>query len=193
MAVANKPGGTSFNPFMIYGGVGLGKTHIVQALGNEIKALFSNHFVLYVSSEQFTTQFIEALRNNSMQDFSHFYLQADLLIIDDDDENRLLKPNQTKKALELITRALDKIAKERMTWTGPKGLGIDVGTPQESPRGPTQLRHESTLPDFDGEKKNNDETKEKKNERLNHIQVQTDEGENLSIDYDNDQPLVSRT
>lgn len=114
-------------------------------------------------------------------------------IIDDDDENRLLKPNQTKKALELITRALDKIAKERMTWTGPKGLGIDVGTPQESPRGPTQLRHESTLPDFDGEKKNNDETKEKKNERLNHIQVQTDEGENLSIDYDNDQPLVSRT
>ncbi|MEK9698313.1 MAG: hypothetical protein VW270_21265, partial [Candidatus Poseidoniales archaeon] len=112
-------------------------------------------------------------------------------IIDDDDENRLLKPNQTKKALELITRALDKIAKERMTWTGPKGLGIDVGTPQESPRGPTQLRHESTLPDFDGEKKNNDETKEKKNERLNHIQVQTDEGENLSIEYDNDQPLVS--
>ena len=41
-----------------------------------------------------------------------------------------------------------------MTWTGPKGLGIDVGTPQESPRGPTQLRDESTLPDFDGEKKN---------------------------------------
>ena len=82
-AIAKNPGGTSFNPFMIYGGVGLGKTHIVQALGNEIKALFSNHFVLYVSSEQFTTQFIEALRNNSMQDFSHFYLQADLLIIDD--------------------------------------------------------------------------------------------------------------
>ena len=82
-AIAKKPGGTSFNPFMIYGGVGLGKTHIVQALGNEIKALFANQFVLYVSSEQFTTQFIEALRNNSMQDFSHFYLQADLLIIDD--------------------------------------------------------------------------------------------------------------
>ena len=114
-------------------------------------------------------------------------------IIDDDDENRLLKPNQTKKALELITRALDKIAKERMTWTGPKGLGIDVGTPQESPRGPTQLRHESTLPDFDGEKKITDEKKEKKTERLNHIQVETDEGERLSIDYDNDQPLVSRT
>ena len=114
-------------------------------------------------------------------------------VLEADDENRLLKPNQTKKALELITRALDKIAKERMTWTGPKGLGIDVGTPQESPRGPTQLRNESTLPDFDGEKKITDEKKEKKSERLNHIQVETDEGERLSIDYDNDQPLVSRT
>jgi len=82
-AIAKKPGGTSFNPFMVYGGVGLGKTHVVQALGNEIRAHFPNKFVLYVSSEQFTTQFIEALRNNSMQDFSHFYLQADLLIIDD--------------------------------------------------------------------------------------------------------------
>ena len=82
-AIAKKPGGTSFNPLMIYGGVGLGKTHVVQALGNEIKTLFANKFVLYVSSEQFTTQFIESLRNNSIQDFSHFYLQADLLILDD--------------------------------------------------------------------------------------------------------------
>ncbi len=82
-AIAKKPGGTSFNPFMIYGGVGLGKTHIAQALGNEIKTSFEDKFVLYVSSEQFTTQFIEALRNNKMQNFSHFYLQTDLLIIDD--------------------------------------------------------------------------------------------------------------
>ncbi len=82
-AVAKKPGGTSFNPLMIYGGVGLGKTHVVQALGNELKANFADKFVLYVSSERFTTQFIEALRNNSLQDFSHFYLKADLLILDD--------------------------------------------------------------------------------------------------------------
>ena len=82
-AIAQKPGGTSFNPLMIYGGVGLGKTHIVQALGNEMKARFEKKFVLYVSSEQFTTQFIEALRSNNIQDFSHFYLQADLLILDD--------------------------------------------------------------------------------------------------------------
>lgn len=82
-AVAKKPGGTSFNPLMFYGKVGLGKTHVVQALGNEVKTNFTDKFVLYVSSEQFTTQFIESLRNNNVQDFTHFYLQADLLILDD--------------------------------------------------------------------------------------------------------------
>ena len=44
-----------------------------------------------------------------------------------------------------------------MTWTGPKGLGIDMATPDESPRGPTKLRDEATLPDFDGEKKDSEE------------------------------------
>ena len=82
-AVAKKPGGNSFNPLMLYGKVGLGKTHIVQALGNEVKNNFADKFVLYASSEQFTNQFIESLRNNSVQDFTHFYLQADVLILDD--------------------------------------------------------------------------------------------------------------
>lgn len=82
-AVAKKPGRNAFNPLMLYGKVGLGKTHIVQALGNEVKANFPDKFVLYVSSELFTTQFIESLRNNSVQDFTHFYLQADVLILDD--------------------------------------------------------------------------------------------------------------
>jgi chromosomal replication initiator protein len=82
-AVAKKPGKNSFNPLMLYGKVGLGKTHIVQALGNEVKANFADKFVLYVSSELFTTQFIESLRSNSVQDFTHFYLQADVLILDD--------------------------------------------------------------------------------------------------------------
>ena len=79
-----------------------------------------------------------------------------------------------------------------MTWTGPKGLGVDVGTPQESPRGPTKLRNESTLPDFDGEKKDTGESKRPIKEPLNHIKVQTDEGENLSIDYDDGQPIISQ-
>jgi chromosomal replication initiator protein len=83
-AVAEKPSVTSFNPLMIYGGVGLGKTHLVQAIGNYIKNNSLNEkFVLYVSSEKFTSQFINAIRNNSLQDFMSFYMQVDVLIIDD--------------------------------------------------------------------------------------------------------------
>ncbi|MEM8894901.1 MAG: chromosomal replication initiator protein DnaA, partial [Bacteroidota bacterium] len=82
-AVAQKPGVTSFNPLMIYGGVGLGKTHLVQAIGNEIRNKAKDKFVLYVASEKFTNQFIEALKNNNVQDFTNFYLNVDVLIIDD--------------------------------------------------------------------------------------------------------------
>ena len=82
-AVAAKPGVTSFNPLMIYGGVGLGKTHLVQAIGNHVKSINERKFVLYVSSEKFTNQFIEALKGNKVQEFSNFYLKVDLLIIDD--------------------------------------------------------------------------------------------------------------
>lgn len=82
-AVAQKPGVTSFNPLMLYGGVGLGKTHLVQAVGNEIKNNLGDKFVLYVSSEKFTNQFIDALKNNKIQEFQNFYMQVDVLIIDD--------------------------------------------------------------------------------------------------------------
>ncbi|WP_243519050.1 MULTISPECIES: chromosomal replication initiator protein DnaA [unclassified Candidatus Cardinium] len=82
-AVAKQPGGTAFNPLMLYGGVGLGKTHISQAIGNEVKTFFRDKKVAYVSSEKFTTQFIEALRSNYVQSFTAQYLTVDLLILDD--------------------------------------------------------------------------------------------------------------
>ena len=82
-AVANKPGGTAFNPLLIYGGVGLGKTHLAHAIGIEIKSQFPNKTVLYVSSEKFTHQFIDAVKNNNTNDFIHFYQMIDVLIIDD--------------------------------------------------------------------------------------------------------------
>jgi chromosomal replication initiator protein len=82
-AVANKPGGTSFNPLLIYGGVGLGKTHLTHAIGIEIKNKFPQKTVLYVSSEKFTHQFVDSIRNNNQNDFIHFYQMMDVLIIDD--------------------------------------------------------------------------------------------------------------
>ncbi|WP_234737215.1 chromosomal replication initiator protein DnaA [Tellurirhabdus bombi] len=82
-AVAQRPGVTSFNPLMIYGGVGLGKTHLVQAIGNHIKNTNQDKFVLYVSSEKFTNQFINAIRTDTLRDFTNFYMQVGVLIIDD--------------------------------------------------------------------------------------------------------------
>ena len=83
IAVSNRPGVTSFNPLMVYGGVGLGKTHLVQAIGNQIKSDFPEKFILYVASEKFTNQFIDALKNNNVQQFTNYYLNVDILILDD--------------------------------------------------------------------------------------------------------------
>jgi chromosomal replication initiator protein len=82
-AVASKPGITSFNPLMVYGGVGLGKTHLVQAIGNEIKNGPDNKFVLYVSSEKFVNQFLDSIKEGNVKSFTNFYMQVDVLIIDD--------------------------------------------------------------------------------------------------------------
>lgn len=83
LAIAQQPGRTSFNPFLIYGGVGLGKTHLIQAIGNYARANNTVDSILYVSSEQFTTEFVQAIQYNRVNEFSLFYRQIDLLVIDD--------------------------------------------------------------------------------------------------------------
>ncbi len=82
-SIAHEPGGTSFNPFLVYGGVGLGKTHLIQAVGNHFTAHWSSKAVLYVSSERFTTEFVQAIQENRISEFSRFYRQVDVLIVDD--------------------------------------------------------------------------------------------------------------
>ena len=76
VAIAQQPGGTAFNPLLIYGGSGLGKTHLAQAIGLEVKRNFPNKVVLYVSTNLFQTQFTEAVRRNEVNDFLHFYLNV---------------------------------------------------------------------------------------------------------------------
>lgn len=83
LAVSKKPGGTSFNPLMIFGGVGLGKTHLAHAIGVEIKDKYPDKTVLYISAEKFTQQYIESVKKNTRNDFIHFYQVIDILIIDD--------------------------------------------------------------------------------------------------------------
>lgn len=83
LAIAKKPGGTSFNPLVIFGDVGLGKTHLAHAIGNDVLKRFSGKNVLYVSSEKFTNQIIQSIKNNAVNDFVNFYQMVDVLIVDD--------------------------------------------------------------------------------------------------------------
>ncbi|MHC5353951.1 chromosomal replication initiator protein DnaA [Myroides sp. LJL115] len=83
LAVANKPGGTSFNPLLIFGGVGLGKTHLAQAIGVEIKEIYPEKTVLYISAEVFTQQYVDSVKKNTRHDFIYFYQLIDVLIVDD--------------------------------------------------------------------------------------------------------------
>lgn len=82
LAVAEAPA-TAYNPLFLYGGVGLGKTHLMHAIGNEILKNNKNASVLYVSSEKFTNQFINAIKDNKNEMFRNKYRNIDVLLIDD--------------------------------------------------------------------------------------------------------------
>jgi len=82
MAVARKPG-EAYNPLFVYGGVGLGKTHLLQGTGNEILRRFPKKVVVYATSEKFTNEVIEAIRNRRGDKLREKYRQVDVLIIDD--------------------------------------------------------------------------------------------------------------
>lgn len=81
-SVGNQPGKT-YNPLFLHGGVGLGKTHLMHAIGHHILGRKKGAKVLYVTSERFTNDFIDAIQNNSLQKFRKRYRQADVLLIDD--------------------------------------------------------------------------------------------------------------
>ncbi|MEO7317350.1 MAG: chromosomal replication initiator protein DnaA [Chthoniobacteraceae bacterium] len=82
LAVGNAPGRT-YNPLFIYGGVGLGKTHLLHAIGQHISTSKKNTKVVYLSSEQFTNEFIDAIQNSTLMKFRKRYRLADVLLIDD--------------------------------------------------------------------------------------------------------------
>lgn len=82
-AVAEAPGMTKYNPLYIYGGTGLGKTHIIQAIGHEILDNYPSKRVMYATSEKFTSDFISAISDRSVADFTRYYRDVDVLLIDD--------------------------------------------------------------------------------------------------------------
>ena len=82
LAVAESPG-EIYNPLFLYGGVGLGKTHLMHAIGNRTLKNFRNFKILYVTSEKFTNQMINAIKDNKMEVFRNQYRKIDVLLIDD--------------------------------------------------------------------------------------------------------------
>ena len=83
MSVAITPGNTPFNPLYIWGDSGLGKTHIMQAIGHEVRQRHPELQVLYVSMNKFQAQFQTAYKKGEIPDFIHFYQTIDVLLIDD--------------------------------------------------------------------------------------------------------------
>ncbi|MFT4603576.1 MAG: chromosomal replication initiator protein [Rhodothermales bacterium] len=83
LAVAERPGATSFNPFLIYGKVGLGKTHLAHAIGNLVADAHPELNVLYLTSEAFTNCFVHAIQHNMLGDFASSFREIDVLIVDD--------------------------------------------------------------------------------------------------------------
>ena len=82
-AVADNPANTAFNPLVIHGNVGLGKTHLLQAIGNHITEKFPNKAVLYVSTDTFTNQLVSSIGSNTTNDLVNWYQNVDVLLVDD--------------------------------------------------------------------------------------------------------------
>lgn len=83
LAIADRPGKNSFNPLIIYGDVGLGKTHLAHAVGHRVLELHPGKVVLYVATDKFTQQIIQSIKNHAVNDLINFYQFVDVLIVDD--------------------------------------------------------------------------------------------------------------
>lgn len=82
LSISNRPG-AQYNPLMIYGGVGLGKTHLMQAIGNHLRTRQGETKIMYISGPEFTTNFVQSIRANKVHEFERFYKNLDILIVDD--------------------------------------------------------------------------------------------------------------
>jgi len=147
IAIAKNPG-TAYNPCLIYGGVGLGKTHLMQAIGN-LSWMEKGCKIIYITAENFTNEFVESIKNNRTQDFKNKYRNADMLLIDD--IHFLQKKNETQEELFHTFNALYdsnkqiiftcdrpvselKNLSERLRSRFERGLNVDLQPPSYETR-----------------------------------------------------------
>ena len=109
-SVAQNPLNNPFNPLMIYGSVGLGKTHLLHAIGNRIKEKYPNKKIIYIQTTIFVDQFINSIRNNNAQEFSSFYSGVDALLLDD--VQFLKDKEKTQEILFFVFNQLHQLGKE---------------------------------------------------------------------------------
>jgi chromosomal replication initiator protein len=143
-SIASAPG-TKYNPLFLYGGVGIGKTHLIQAVGNAVLAARPNSKIVYVSTEQFVQEFVDALRfKKNTSDFASYYRSADVLIVDDVQflagKERIQEEffhtfNALHQANRQIIMSSDKLPKdiptleERLRSRFAWGMAIDMQNP----------------------------------------------------------------
>ena len=142
-AIAVNPG-TKYNPLFVYGGVGLGKTHLIQAVGNAVVANNPKAHVVYATSEQFVQEFLDAIRYKKVTDFAGHYRNADVLIVDDmqfiagkekTQEEFFHTFNALHQANKQIIISSDKPPKaiptleERLRSRFEWGMIVDIGSP----------------------------------------------------------------
>jgi chromosomal replication initiator protein len=142
-AIAQNPG-SKYNPLFLYGGVGIGKTHLIQAVGNAILAAKPSAHVVYISTEQFVQEFLDAIRYKKNTDFAGYYRGADVLIVDDmqfiagkekTQEEFFHTFNALHQANKQIIISSDKPPKdiptleERLRSRFAWGMSIDMQTP----------------------------------------------------------------
>jgi chromosomal replication initiator protein len=163
MAVANNPGGTRYNPLIVYGNVGLGKTHLVQAIGNSALEKYPDLRVHYTSSERFTKEFVDAVQADKMTDFNNYYRSMDMLVIDDvqffagkerTQDSFFHAFNELRENGKQIILTCDRPPKElkdiddrllnRLQW----GLTADIGAPDLETR-MAILRHKAVRDGFE--------------------------------------------
>ncbi len=175
-AIAQNPG-TKYNPLFLYGGVGIGKTHLIQAVGNAVLANNKNAHIVYISTEQFVQEFLDAIRYKKNTDFAGFYRSADILIVDDmqfiagkekTQEEFFHTFNALHQANKQIIISSDKPPKdiptleERLRSRFAWGMSIDMQTPDFETRcaivQTKALVHGITLPQNVGSRQKSSET-----------------------------------
>ncbi len=115
LAIAQEPGRVAFNPFVVYSDVGLGKTHLVQAIGNEILKRDPAKLVVYTSGEAFTSQFVQMVKKDAVTDFMQLYYNVDVLILDD--VHHLAGKEKTQEVLFHIFNFLHQNGKQIILTT----------------------------------------------------------------------------